>query len=111
MAEPAYVAYLVLAAVLVIGVGWTLFRNGAVFLRGVFPEDDRLAAALNRLLLTGFYLVNIGFVLLTSTLGDPAEAFRTVTVKLGMVAVTLGLLHFVNLSMLNNARRRRILAR
>ena len=41
----------------------SLARNGQVFLADVF-EDQSVATATNRLLVVGFYLLNIGFVLL-----------------------------------------------
>jgi|1185.fasta_scaffold222489_1 hypothetical protein len=108
----SYALYIGLSLLLVVWVGRTLHRDGAVFLRDVFDGDD-LARAVNRLLLVGFYLVNIGFVLLTSSLGaeavDAADRYRHLTVKLGAVALLLGLMHFMNLSALNRARQRRLM--
>jgi hypothetical protein len=108
----SYLLYISVSLVMVLWVGHTLYRNGAVFLRDVFDGED-LALAVNRLLLVGFYLVNIGFVLLTSSLGaeaaDAAERYRTLTMKLGGVALLLGVMHVANLSALNRARQRRLL--
>jgi hypothetical protein len=97
---------------MVLWVGQTLYRNGAVFLRDVFEGEDRVNAV-NRLLLVGFYLVNVGFVLLTSSIGTGAttvaEGAQNLTMKLGAVAMLLGVMHVVNLSALNHARQRRML--
>jgi hypothetical protein len=108
----AYVVFVGVSAGLVVWVGRTLFQNGAVFLRDVFDDDGR-ADAVNRLLLVGFYLVSIGFVLLVSSLGvrdvELAQQYQVVTVKLGAVALLLGVAHLMNLSALNRARQRRLM--
>ena len=108
----AYSVYIGVSLLMVVWVGHTLYSNGAVFLRGVF-EDDDLARAVNRLLLVGFYLVNIGFVLLTSSLGaeatSDADQYQSLTMKLGAVALLLGIMHVTNLSALNRARQRRLM--
>ena len=108
----SYMLYIVVSSVMVVCVGQTLYRNGAVFLRDVFDGEER-ANAVNKLLLVGFYLVNAGFVLLTSSLGtgatDAAARYQNLTVKLGAVALLLGVMHLVNLSALNRARQRRLM--
>jgi hypothetical protein len=104
--------YIAVGTVMVVAVGHTLYRNGAVFLRDVFDGEDR-ALAVNRLLLVGFYLVNIGFVLLTSSLGTgaatAADRYQTLTVKLGALALLLGVVHVANLAALNRTRQRRLM--
>jgi hypothetical protein len=109
----AYSLYIGVSLAMVVWVGHTLYSNGAVFLRGVFDGDDDLALAVNRLLLVGFYLVNIGFVLLTSSLGaeatNEADQYQSLTMKLGAVALLLGIMHVTNLSALNRARQRRLM--
>ena len=58
-------------------------------------------AAVNRLLVVGFYLINLGFVTLTmQTSGSVANAgqgLRQLSVKIGEVLLVLGALHFANL--------------
>jgi hypothetical protein len=108
----AYVFYIAASLGMVVWVGQTLYRNGAVFLRDVFDGEDRVVAV-NRLLLVGFYLISIGFVLLTSSLGTGVEslgdAYRNLSIKLGAVALVLGVMHVMNLSVLNRARRHRLM--
>ncbi len=116
-----YTSYLVVSLVLVVAVGQQLFSQGAVFLRDVFEREPELARAVNRLLLVGFYLISLGYVLLTATTGygdtsagavrEPNADFRTLTMKLGALAMILGVTHLTNLALLNSARRRRVVAR
>lgn len=107
-----YVAYLLVAVPLTIWVGRTLFRSGRVFLLDVFDGDEDLAAAVNHLLVVGFYLLNLGYVLLALRVGQPVVtaqgAVEALSVKLGAVSLVLGGVHLANLYVLNRLRRRAV---
>ncbi|CAM5596905.1 hypothetical protein STENM327S_00915 [Streptomyces tendae] len=60
----AYVIYLAVSIGLTVWVARTLSRNGRVFLADVLHGNEKLADAVNHLLVVGFYLVNLGFVAL-----------------------------------------------
>jgi len=105
-----YLTYLAVAVPLTVWVATTLSRNGRVFLVDVFAGNDALADAVNRLLVVGFYLVNLGFVTLylrvDREVADLQEMFEVLSVKLGIVMLTLGVLHFANVYVFNAIRRR-----
>lgn len=105
-----YVVYLLITVPLTIWVATTLSRNGRVFLEDVFAGDDALANAVNKLLVVGFYLLNLGFVVLFLRISDPVTElnglFDTLSVKVGVVMLTLGVLHFFNVYVFNAIRRR-----
>ena len=102
--------YLLVTVPLTIWVATTLSRNGRVFLADVFAGDEALAQAVNKLLVVGFYLLNLGFVVLFLRISDPvvdlAGIFDTLSVKVGVVMLTLGVLHFFNVYVFNAIRRR-----
>lgn len=110
-----YVAYLLITVPLTIWVASTLSRNGKVFLEDVFAGDEALAHAVNRLLVVGFYLLNLGFVMLFLRISDPVGDLRglfdTLSLKVGVVMLTLGVLHFINVYVFNAIRRRSRLER
>lgn len=60
----AYVIYLLITVALTVWVARTLSRNGRIFLADVLHGNEKLAEAVNHLLVVGFYLVNLGFVTL-----------------------------------------------
>ena len=105
-----YVAYLLVTVPLTIWVASTLSRNGRVFLTDVFADKEDLADAVNRLLVVGFYLLNLGFVMLYLRSGDPvldlAGLFENLSVKVGVVMLVLGVIHFFNVYVFNAIRRR-----
>jgi cytochrome c biogenesis protein CcdA len=105
--ELVYFAYLAISVALTVWVARTLQHNGRVFLVESFRNPE-MGDSVNRLLVVGFYLVNIGFVSLFLSLGDvpttSSEAIRFVSTKVGIVLLLLGMLHFA--SMFNIARLR-----
>ncbi len=110
-----YVVYLPVASAVTVWVARTLSRNGRVFLADVFRGDEKLADAVNHLLVVGFYLVNLGFVALwMKSDAHPAQSrdvFNTLSVKLGTVLLVLGLLHLTNVYVLGKIRRRGLMDR
>ena len=105
--ELVYFAYLAISVALTVWVARTLQHNGRVFLVESFRNPE-MGDSVNRLLVVGFYLVNIGFVSLFLSLCDvpttSSEAIRFVSTKVGIVLLLLGCLHFA--SMFNIARLR-----
>ncbi|MCX4548732.1 hypothetical protein OG204_23415 [Streptomyces sp. NBC_01387] len=108
----SYLVYLVIALALTVWVARTLSRNGRVFLADVLHGNEKLADAVNHLLVVGFYLVNLGFVALylqdDTTIGDTRGVFEALSRKLGVVLLVLGVMHLGNVYALNRFRRRGI---
>ncbi|HEY2949090.1 MAG TPA: hypothetical protein VGJ53_11965 [Micromonosporaceae bacterium] len=106
-----YVAYLALSVTLTVWVAGTLSRNGLVFLEDVF-DDGRLARAVNRLLVVGFYLINLGYVAVALRTGRSLDnangALEELSRKIGLVLLVLGGLHFFNVYALSRYRRARL---
>ena len=111
----AYVIYLLVSIALTIWVARTLSRNGRIFLADVLKGNEKLAEAVNHLLVVGFYLVNLGFVALylsgDETIEDTRQIFEALSTKLGVVLLVLGVMHLGNVYVLNRIRRRGILER
>ena len=96
-----YAVYASVAIGLVIYLARTLHHNGAVFLINVF-ETERLAEAINRLLVIGFYLPNLGYAFLPYQLEPDYEsltqAFNQLVSKLGLLLLSLGAIHLSNMA-------------
>lgn len=105
-----YVIYASAGVALTIWLARTLSKNGEVFLEDVFADNPRMAVAVNRLLVVGFYLLNLGYAFVTLKATRPAmngqEAIETLAVKLGALLLSLGALHFFNLYLFHRIRRR-----
>jgi hypothetical protein len=105
-----YLIYLAISIGLTIWVARTLHKNGRVFLVDVFHGNEALADSVNHLLVVGFYLINFGYVSLALKLGydvaTPQEGIEALSVKVGMVLLVLGAMHFFNLFIFSRMRRR-----
>lgn len=102
-----YLAYGIIAIGLVSWLARTLYANGSLFLEEVFPGQEQLAGAVNRLLVTGFVMLNLGWAALLLRAGEPAggaAAVEALALRLGLLLITLAVLHFVNLLVLAAVR-------
>ncbi len=105
-----YASYALASIAMTVWVARTLHRNGRIFLEDAFAGNVELAASVNHLLVVGFYLVNLGFILLflrtSAEVGELRAAVELFSVKLGTVLLVLGIMHFFNMLVLAKMRRR-----
>jgi hypothetical protein len=105
-----YVAYSLASVGLTIWLARTLSKSGEVFLDDVFVDNPRMAPAVNRLLVVGFYLLNLGYAFATLKAGaaglTAVQAVETLAAKLGALLLSLGVIHFGNLYLFHRIRRR-----
>ena len=105
-----YLVYLAISIALTIWVAHTLHKNGRVFLVDVFHGNEALADSVNHLLVVGFYLINFGYVSMALKLGyainNTQEGIEALSVKIGMVLIVLGGMHFFNLFVFSRMRKR-----
>lgn len=98
-----YLTYIAISIGLIVWVGRTLFNNGRVFLLQVFDEDI-IADSVNKLLLVGFYLINIGYMVynlkIYNAINSTREGIETLSVKIGIIILILGVMHFFNIFVL-----------
>jgi len=105
-----YGIYLPVTVLLTVWVARTLFTNGRTFLVDIFHGNEPLADSVNKLLLTGFYLINIGYATLMLRSDLPVENYQetveTLSIKLGTIILILGGMHFFNLYVFYKLRSR-----
>lgn len=99
MLGTTYLIYVAISLLITVSVGWTLNRNGIVFLLENYPDKPQVAKAINQMLLVGFYLINIGFISYTLRItGEPpvtwAQTIEFLSTKIGFIAIVIGVMHF-----------------
>jgi len=106
----AYSTYLVLTVSLTMWVAHTLFKNGQVFLIEIFGGQEDLASSVNRLLVVGFYLINIGYAVFTlegmGSVSNTVEVMKALSRSVGSIILILGGMHFLNLFIFFELRKR-----
>ena len=105
-----YICYLAISIAITVWVAHTLHKNGRVFLLDAFHGNADLADSVNHLLVVGFYLINVGYIALALSTTSPMSTLREVieleTVKIGVVLLILGAMHFFNIFVFARMRRR-----
>jgi hypothetical protein len=98
----AYATYLLISVAMTIWVARALSSSGETFLVRCFDQDVDLARSTNRLLVIGFYLLNLGFISMrldgwnlqyTNLIGELGA-------RIGVALLVLGAMHFFNMMMI-----------
>lgn len=105
-----YAIYLPLTIILTIWVAKTLFTNGRVFLVDIFDQNELMADSVNKLLVVGFYLINIGYAVYTLQIFGEITSVQVVieklSLKIGAIILILGGMHFFNLFVFFKLRKK-----
>lgn len=107
-----YLVYLPVAIVLTFIVARIFFKNSKVFMLDIFRGREGIAMSTNKLFEMGFYLLNLGFALFYMKVNDSMNSFtkqdmfETLSYKIGVLAVFLGLMVFFNLYMLFRGKKK-----
>jgi len=104
-----YLTYIIISVFITVFVSRSLSKNGLAFLVAGFKGNRELAVSTNHLLVVGFYLVNLGFVLLRMrtnvVIDSPEELITYLASGLGIVLLVLGVMHFFNMFVIHRISR------
>lgn len=105
-----YAVYFLVSVALTIWVANVLFKNGRIFLVDIFRGNTELADSVNKLLVVGFYLINIGYMTLAlkeaGTIPNIQVVVEVLSHKIGWIILILGGMHFLNLIIFFKLRTR-----
>ncbi len=119
-----YVAYLPVAIFLTFIVARIFFKNSKIFMLDIFNGRSEIALSTNKLFEVGFYLLNLGFALFYMKINKSdfmirdyatdellleftkQDMFETLSYKVGVLAVFLGVMVFFNLYMLFRGKKK-----
>jgi hypothetical protein len=103
--------YFAVSVALVVAVGQALSRSGRAFLHEAYGAgQDGAAQAVSRLLVVAFYLLSMGFVVLTApswtAVTGAGQAAGLLSGKIGVLLLVLGFLHVTGTVFVARLRRR-----
>lgn len=97
----AYLIYFFFAYLITVHAGLVFYRNGRLYILQLLNDNENLASAINRMLLTGYYLLNLGYVAVSirywSTITTWEQLVVTVTTLTGKIILILAIVHFCNM--------------
>ncbi|MFB6454261.1 hypothetical protein ACE38W_03235 [Chitinophaga sp. Hz27] len=98
----AYIIYFFITALITILAGWLFYHNGRHFILYFFKGDVGLTDSVNKLLLIGYYLLNLGYAIIMigfwEQLNSWQQLIETVASMCGRIMITLGIIHWVNMA-------------
>lgn len=103
--------YLTVTGFITFWVGFQLYKHGRVYLSVLFPNKMEWCLMINRILLMGYYLVNLGYLAISISLWPEIQTIRmaieTLVQYTGIILLILGALHFMNLFIFYIASQRK----
>lgn len=105
----AYGIYFLITAVIIVKVGWMFYVNGAHYLHDLFVNDNETADTLNKMLLMGYYLLNLGYVAVSlgywPHIDTNIQLIELIAERTGFIALSLALMHYINMAWVQLAKR------
>ena len=94
-----YTIYLPIIFYITFKIGWMFYKNGEIFLLNIF-KDKVLVKNINNLLLIGYYLINLGYAVITISFWDKMnneiDMINALTYTIGKIIIILAILHYNN---------------
>jgi glucan phosphoethanolaminetransferase (alkaline phosphatase superfamily) len=96
-----YLIYLPITFYITFYVGRVLYRSGEAYLNNIFDNDTALCRASNNFLLTGYYLLNLGYATVSVTwwnkIENAGQLVNELSFRLGFIITLLGIIHYFNM--------------
>lgn len=100
----AYIIYLLITYIITVHVGLRFYRNGRVYILRLMHGDEQFTDFINRILLTGYYLLNLGYAALMirfwKTLTSFIDVLTSIASMTGKIMLTLAVIHFLNMAVI-----------
>ena len=107
----AYTIYLGITFYITVIVGYKFYKNGIHLILELFQPNEAGAHAINKLLLVGYYLVNLGYLAISisgwPTISNYPQMFGILTKQVSIILLLLSVLHYNNLFWLNYLSKRK----
>lgn len=101
-----YAIYLTITAVIILRVGNICYRNGNIFVAELLPGHEDLCKTTNRILLVGYYLLNIGYCAITlvqwNTIETLPQLVEAIAAKSAVIVCIISALHYFNIFIITN---------
>lgn len=100
----SYFIYGLISCYIIIWVGRLFHKNGRVFILALFQYREELTDTTNNLLLTAYYLLNIGYAIIQFKYWEHLEhadqMMRSIATKTALQLFLLAILHYNNMFIL-----------
>jgi hypothetical protein len=99
-----YLIYLSLTSVIIIKVGKLCYDNGNIFVSQLIPNHEELCLQINKMLLIGYNLMNLGYCAMTIISWEKIQSINQlieiIATKSAIIILTIGFMHYINIILL-----------
>lgn len=99
-----YIIYLSITSIIIIKVGKLCYDNGNIFVSQLIPNHEELCHQINKILLTGYYLLNLGYCAMTiiswEKINFSNQLIEIIATKSAIIILTIGFMHYINIFLL-----------
>ncbi|WP_298542991.1 hypothetical protein [uncultured Aquimarina sp.] len=96
-----YSIYILITVFIIIKVGLICYKNGNIFVAHLVPDDKDFCLRINNMLLIGYYLINIGYTVITlsewTTIYSISQMVESLSKHTAIIICILAILHYFNL--------------
>ena len=96
-----YAVFILLMVYIIVFVGRYFYTNGRIFILTLLQGQVSLADAINRTLLVGYYLLNIGYAFLKLKQWPPIMSIEawwsSLSLNIGLLVLILAAMHYGNM--------------
>lgn len=107
-----YTIHFFITVPIIVFVGWKCFTIGRIYLLDLFSDIDT-CDSVNRILLIGYYLMNIGYVIFSLSEGLQTETIDLFIVslftKIAKIILLIAVMHYINIFLLTHFRKQILL--
>lgn len=108
----SYGIFMLIVAYIIIVVGRSCYRNGNIYVLSLMPGHEELCLRINKILLLGYYLINIGYTLMMlvswQKVTTVALLVETTMMRTAIIICVLSILHYTNIFVLTNYSKKLI---
>ena len=99
-----YLIYLSLTSIIIIKVGKLCYDNGNIFVSQLIPNHEELCHQINKTLLIGYYLLNLGYCAMTiiswEKIQTANQLIEIIATKSAIIILSIGFMHYINIILL-----------
>jgi hypothetical protein len=99
-----YIIYLSLTSIIIFKVGKLCYDNGNIFVSQLIPNHIELCHQINKMLLMGYYLLNLGYCAMTiiswEKIQTSNQLIEIIATKSAIIILTIGFMHYINIILL-----------
>ncbi|MFD0796628.1 hypothetical protein ACFQZJ_04095 [Maribacter chungangensis] len=100
-----YLLFFLIMGTIIVKVGWGCYRNGTTYVLHIIPNQQDFSLRINKMLLLGYYLVNIGYVVYSISTWEPIDGLmpmlENISYRTACIVLVLSGLHYMNIIALN----------